>query len=125
MNTSKIEDSDIASLKISSLPTRPTAPAAFGGKGYTATEMKEAFDRLPLYIIERFNRLVDDIFADKDDSISTAMKTGINESHTLCDLFDDILSGELANYLTVFGESLSSYLGKMRTDVDNILSKLN
>ena len=38
MNSSKITEADIADLKISTLPTRPTAPAAFGGKGYTATE---------------------------------------------------------------------------------------
>ena len=61
MNTRKITESDIAPLKISSLPTRPTAPTAFGGKGYTATEMKEAFDKLPLKIIESFNSLIDDI----------------------------------------------------------------
>ena len=61
MTTSKIIDSEIESLKISSLPTRPTAPTAFGGKGYTATEMKEAFDNLPLKIIEKFNALIDDI----------------------------------------------------------------
>jgi hypothetical protein len=61
MNTRKIYDSDISSLKVSSLPTRPTAPTAFGGKGYTATEMKEAFDKLPLYIIDHFNTLVGEI----------------------------------------------------------------
>jgi hypothetical protein len=51
----------LKSPKISSLPTRPTAPTAFGGKGYSATEMKEAFDRLPLYVAERLNSLIDDI----------------------------------------------------------------
>ena len=47
MNSKKITDSDISALKISSLPTRPTAPAEFGGKGYTATELKAAFADLP------------------------------------------------------------------------------
>lgn len=61
MNSKKITARDIADLKISALPTRPTAPQAFGGKGYTATEMKEAFDRLPLYIVDRYNELIDDI----------------------------------------------------------------
>jgi hypothetical protein len=61
MNTKKITESEIEELKISSLPTRPTAPTAFGGKGYSATEMKEAFDRLPLYVAERLNSLIDDI----------------------------------------------------------------
>ena len=61
MNTRKITDSDIASLKISSLPTRPTAPTSFGGKGYTATQMKAAFDQLPLYIITHLNTLIGEI----------------------------------------------------------------
>ena len=61
MNTKKILDSEIESLKVSSLPTRPTAPTAFGGSGYTASEMKAAFDRLPLRIIEGFNSLLTEI----------------------------------------------------------------
>lgn len=61
MNTRKITESEINSLKVASLPTRPTAPTAFGGKGYTATEMKEAFDKLPLRIIESFNMLIDEV----------------------------------------------------------------
>ncbi len=61
MNTKKITESEIEELKVASLPTRPTAPTAFGGKGYSATEMKEAFDRLPLYTIDRLNSLIEDI----------------------------------------------------------------
>lgn len=61
MNTKKITDSEIEALKIASLPTRPTAPTSFGGRGYTATEMKEAFDKLPLRIAEGFNSLIGEI----------------------------------------------------------------
>ncbi|MBR5139611.1 MAG: hypothetical protein IKV16_01025 [Clostridia bacterium] len=61
MVTKKILDSEIESLKVASLPTRPTAPTAFGGKGYTSAEMKAAFDKLPLRIIEEFNTLVGEI----------------------------------------------------------------
>lgn len=61
MTTQKITDSEIEPLKVASLPTRPTAPTAFGGKGYTATEMKEAFDKLPLRIIKEFNSLIGEI----------------------------------------------------------------
>ena len=61
MNTTKILDSEINDFKIASLPSRPTAPTAFGGKGYTSSEMKAAFDRLPLFIIERLNELIDDV----------------------------------------------------------------
>ena len=63
MTTKKIPDSEIESLRVASLPTRPTAPTAFGGKGYSATEMKEAFDKLPLRIVDAFNLLVAEIEA--------------------------------------------------------------
>ena len=70
MNTRIITDSEIESLKVASLPTRPTAPTAFGGKGYTATEMKEAFDKLPLRILQEFNLLVQEI---KNGTVATMM----------------------------------------------------
>ena len=122
MKSSKINESDILSLKISSLPTRPTAPTAFGGKGYTATQMKEAFDRLPLYIIKKYNQLYDDICADPDESIASMMKSGIYEGHTLSDLLSDILSGEFASYMNIFGESLAECIGKMRVELDELKS---
>lgn len=63
MNTNNITDSEIEELKVSNLPTRPTAPEYYGGANYTAKEMKMAFDRLPLFIIERLNSLIDDVAA--------------------------------------------------------------
>ncbi len=63
MTTTKISASEISDLRISSLPSRPTAPVKNGGSGYTAADMKAAFDRLPLFIIERLNSLIDDVSA--------------------------------------------------------------
>ena len=62
MKTTKIIEDEIKDLKVASLPTRPTADSAFGGKGYSASDMKAAFDKLPLFIISRFNSLLEDIF---------------------------------------------------------------
>ena len=45
MKSRKITEADIAEMKISNLPTRPTSPQSFGGKGYTAADMKAAFDK--------------------------------------------------------------------------------
>ena len=59
MKAKKIENQDIKDILIASLPTRPTAPRELGGKGYGASEMKEAFDKLPLYIVERYNSLLE------------------------------------------------------------------
>ena len=85
MNTKKITDSEIESLKVASLPTRPTAPTAFGGKGYTATQMKEAFDKLPLRIISEFNLLIDEIG-------NGALAEALCASEPLATLLSDVAS---------------------------------
>ena len=119
-------------MKISSLPSRPTAPSAFGGKGYTAADMKEAFDRLPLFIVEKFNSLLDDISREGEDGISADIKTGIRPEHTLRELFSDVLDGSFATYLTLGDETLEEYeqradelFGRILDTIDEILAILN
>lgn len=124
MKAKLINDSDISDLKISSLPTKPTAPRAMGGMGYGAREMKDAFDKLPLFIIERYNALIEDIEATGSDSLAGSIKTGLQDSHTLYDLFCDIESGKFAAYLTVHGQGLGAYLSKLRRDIDLIKESL-
>ncbi len=124
MFTEKILDENIRALKVSSLPTRPTTSSSLGGKGYTSKDMKEAFDRLSLHIIEHFNSLIDDIYAEPDSSIALAIKTGYDDTHSLSQLFSDITSGAFASYMTVFGESLVEYLGKMREELDEVKSSV-
>ncbi len=101
MKTKKITESEISDLKIASMPSRPSAPAYYGGKGYTAEEVKAAFDRLPLFIIEKFNLLIDDILAEGGGSVAEGIKTDISPGHTLKELFADITGGALAGYLKV------------------------
>ena len=126
MNSRKITDADIENIKVSALPTRPTAPSEFGGKGYTASEVKAWFDKLPLYIIERFNLLIDDIQGLDGASIADDIKTGISSGHTLGELFSDMKDGEICSYLmTGSGMSLSEYLAKLRADINKIASRLS
>lgn len=125
MKATKITNGDIADKTVASLPTRPTLPSAFGGKGYTADEVKEAFDKLPLYIIEKFNELIDDIRGTEGGTVADAILTGIDEGHTLLRLFEDIKSGAFCAYLTVTDGTLSEYLLKLRADIDKIASSLN
>ncbi len=113
MNTKKITESEIAEYKISALPTRPTAPTAFGGKGYTAQQMKAAFDKLPLYVMERLNSLIDDIADEGEGGAAASIPTGIRDGHSLRDLFYDIVSGALAEYLTVGDSSLAERLSEI------------
>ena len=107
MNTTKILDSEIKDLKVASLPSRPTAPTAFGGKGFTSNEMKAAFDKLSLFIIQRFNTLLEDISSEGDNSLSAEIPTGISNGHTLYELFSDITNGNLAAYLSMGEETLA------------------
>lgn len=124
MNTTKILDSEISGLKIASLPTRPTAPQSFGGKGYTAAQMKAAFDKLPMLIIDRFNLLMDDISSTGHSSLAAAIPTGISEEHTLRGLFLDILSGEFAKYLSVGEEDLAAMKARLNATLSYIFEEL-
>ena len=113
MNTKKITNSEIKTLKVSSLPTRPTADPLNGGEGYSAQNMKNAFDLLPLFIISRFNQLIDDIGMLGEGSLASNIPTGISEGHTLTDLFEDIENGNLASYIKINGESLSTVIARL------------
>lgn len=125
MKSKKITDGDVNDKKIASLPTRPTAPAAFGGKGYTATELKEAFDSLPLFLVEKYNELIADIRGEDGGNITDAIKTGITDSHTLAELFLDVVNGKFITYLSAPTGSVAEYLIKLRADVDKIAASMN
>jgi hypothetical protein len=122
MKAKKITEGEIADLKISSLPTRPCAPTSFGGRGYTSVEMKAAFDKLPLFIVERYNALLDDIFGEGLDSIAREIKTGIAEGHTLCELCSDLADGSAAAYITVLGESLAEWAASVNAEIAELRS---
>lgn len=113
MNTKPILSSEIASLKISALPSRPTAPVTFGGRGYTAGQMKAAFDALPLYIIERLNALIEELESEDFSSVLLNAPTGLGEGHALGDLLRDIRSGAFANYLIVEDRTLPGALEEL------------
>ncbi len=124
MNTKKISESEIADLKVSSLPTRPTSSRANGGRGFSASEMKAAFDSLPLYIIKRLNSLIEDIEGVGEGSLASSLKTGIEDGHTLKDLFDEIGSGNLIYRLGFEDESLGSYVAKLKSEYDDIKEQI-
>ena len=122
MTTKKITESEMAPLLIASLPTRPTAPTAFGGKGLTSVEMKEAFDKLPKLAIERFNDLIDDITTGR---IAYAIPMiGSEKLETLADLLVGIENGDLANAVKVLGKPLSTMIGGILSDINSIKRKL-
>ena len=118
MTTKKITDSEVAPLQIASLPTRPTAPTSFGGKGMTSVEMKEAFDKLPMLAISRLNELIDDVTSGRIASAIPVL--GTNKLDNLEELMYGIENGDLANAITVLGTPLSTSIGKILSDIDKI-----
>ncbi len=114
MKTKKVYSSELDEYKVASLPTRPTAPTAFGGSGYSAEKLKQAFDLLPLFVNSRMNDLVDDITALGEDSLAGAIPTGLERDHTLAMLFTDIADGSFASRLNVGGESLAVTIAKIK-----------
>lgn len=123
MNTKKITSAEITPIAISSLPTRPTASTAFGGKGYTAAQMKEAFDKLPLLIIERFNSLIDEIGLEHG-GISASIPTGLGPHHHLENLFTDLKNGNFAGYIMVYGKTLDATIMEIKNTLSEIKSEL-
>ena len=101
-------------MLIASLPTRPTAPSAFGGKGYTATEMKAAFDQLPLLIIERLNSLIDDV---ETGDICAGIPTGIAGASTLSALLKAFYDGTLASLIAYRDTTLTAYIEGLNNEV--------
>ena len=112
MKTQKLLSSEITPLRVSSLPTRPTAPASMGGKGYTPAQMKAAFDKLPLLIAERFNSLIDDITT---GCVLEAIEVAVGDGMKLSELIEAIGNGNLASLLSVGNSSLAVALANLET----------
>ena len=120
MAISKITSAEIEERLIENLPTRPNSPTTLGGKGYTANELKAAFDALPRLVAERFNDLIDDITSEDSSEIKSLIKTGIKESHTLNDLFSDIQNSTILDYLIIDDEPLSVFLRGLKSDLESM-----
>lgn len=120
MKTNKILDAEISNMLISSLPSRPTAPSAFGGRGFGAVEMKAAFDKLPLFLVSKINSLLEDIASGGEDSVLGTIPTGISEGHTLFNLLSDIKNGNLSGYLDVLGESLTNRIAQITEELSRL-----
>lgn len=124
MNTQKIRESEIEDLKIAALPKRPTAKVAYGGEGFTAQEMKAAFDKLPLFLVDRLNSLIADIESEEDGKISESIKTGLFELHTLANFFEDVQNGNLASYLAVGDSTLCEVISKMQEEISELKGRI-
>ena len=87
--------------------------------------MKEAFDKLPLYIMERYNDLISDVGDVGEDSLAAAIPSGIKDEHTLYHLFEDVRTGELATYLTFLDKTLLEHVMCLYEEIKNIRLRLD
>ncbi len=117
MKTKKITDAEMTPLRIASLPTRPTAQSSFGGGGYSSSELKAAFDKLPELIAARLNTLIDDI---NDGSLTSALPTGLTSPKTLGDFFLAMSTQTLADLILIDGISLREILENMQEEIDSL-----
>lgn len=120
MESMIIQDSEVRALKVSSLPTRPTAKEAFGGSGYNAEEMKAAFDKFPEFILEKLNLLIKDLSEIGEKSYIGTFKTGTFENLTLQNLIDSIPSGKFAELLRFNGKSLAEWISWFEREITDL-----
>lgn len=128
MSIQKISQNELLSLGVSALPNRPSAPSLYSGRTLSATELKEAFDRLPTLIAERFNALLaaTGLFDSENpkESLAELIATKHAPYHSLADFFADVENGNLALYFSVDGkDSLADVLEEMREDLLSLKSR--
>lgn len=121
MNATKITKAEVDAASVAALPTRPTASTAFGGKGFTSQEMKEAFDKLPLLVIRKYNTLIDDITS---GLITNNVPTQIENLPMLKNVLGGIKDGKLADSLVVGESSLTYAISKMREEIRQLATAL-
>ena len=90
MSLQEITERELSVCGVVSLPTRPGASREFGGRSYTPAQVKEAFDRLPRLIAERYNQLVNAV--DEGEFAESLMVTKNGEMVTLRNYLEDMLS---------------------------------
>ena len=110
-----IKPETVEMLGVRALPNAPIAQGVSGG--YSAGEIKQAFDRLTVHVIEQFNLLINAIHSSGNASIMAEMPTGLNENHTLAQLISDIRNGNLSAYLTVNNNSLAEEIAEIRAKI--------
>jgi hypothetical protein len=112
-----ITEEEIANNSVKKLANRPSSPSRYGESRLTAEEVKEAFDKLPRLIAQRYNTLISQIRQYGGDEIITTAYDGNRKS--LNEIFSELESGLFANALKCAkgGESLSVFYEKMRMKV--------
>ena len=103
MSLQEITQRELTANGVVSMPTRPNASREFGGRSYTPAQLKEAFDRLPRLVAERYNELVRQV---ESGDLAEALQVQVGEGNAP-------LAAYLTDALTRLGaleEPLLSYI---------------
>ena len=119
----KITAGELKEGSIALLPTRPSLPSLYSGRSLGAKELREAFDKLPHLLAERFNALIESLGLYQEgealNCFAEALATGLSEGHSLADLFSDIQNGAFCEYMSADGErTLAEVLSDLSGRVD-------
>lgn len=98
----KITNTQIQGLGVQALATRPNDAARYGEGGLSAEQLKRKFDRLPEFIIDKVNELIDILTSSGDKDVRDYIKIGLNDGiNTLADFVCSITDGKLANAISL------------------------
>lgn len=130
MSTSKfnkITKKEIASAGVRSLPDRPNAYSKYGAGALTASQLKEAFDKLAVLISERLNVVFGELEeGDFSKYIHPPAPLAAEGVESLSELLERILNGKFADILRVDGgvRSLSQKFNQNELDKGKICSDI-
>lgn len=134
MSLEKITQQEIYDASMERLANYPTAASRYGIGGLNDRQLKARYDKLAKLAIAKLNVLIDSINspAESADALLKLLITPIpGETEdvylTLCDVLEDVISGDLATYLALEGlakGNLQAELEELERLISDKVSKI-
>lgn len=128
MDNYKITADEFEKVSIARMATHPNSSTAYGESKLSAAELKKRFDAQGRLFCKKFNKFLAMIpGGGEGDSLAAHILTGIEEDHTLKDMFADIVAkgGVFASYLSVGDQSLLQKLAALESADLTLAEKLH
>lgn len=134
MSLEKITQQEIYDASMERLANYPTAASRYGIGGLNDRQLKARYDKLAKLAIAKLNVLIDSINAPAEsaDALLKLLITPIQGETedvylTLCDVLEDVISGDLATYLALTGlakGNLQAELEELERQISDKVSKI-
>jgi hemerythrin-like domain-containing protein len=128
MDNYKITADEFEKVSIARMATHPNSSTAYGESKLSAADLKKRFDAQGKLFCKKFNEFLAMIpGGGEGDSLAAHILTGIEENHTLKDMFADIVAkgGVFASYLSVGDQSLLQKLAALESADLTLAEKLH